>query len=166
MVIGSGDRKPIDILFIGDAPDRSEDLIGEPNVGSSGKLLRLAIKRAEKLARIKKNAMRFYFTSIIKCRPCDSKQEATRKPTKKEILACQPILITEVMKMNPKRIILLGKVTKDNLKRHWPEAMTLLAPEYIITKGGTTSTEYRNFVRGIVEVFRSIKRRKVSWNIK
>jgi len=39
-------QKSIQILFVGEAPGKSEDLLGVPFIGPSGKLLRTAIETA------------------------------------------------------------------------------------------------------------------------
>ncbi|GIS96647.1 MAG: hypothetical protein CM1200mP23_4530 [Nitrososphaerota archaeon] len=52
-----------DIVFIGEAPGRSEDKYGKPFIGSAGKKLDEALKYAG-LTREE-----VYITNIVKCRP-------------------------------------------------------------------------------------------------
>jgi uracil-DNA glycosylase len=61
-VFGVG-REDADIMFIGEAPGRNEDLKGEPFVGAAGKLL------DELLASIGMHRSDVYIANILKCRP-------------------------------------------------------------------------------------------------
>jgi uracil-DNA glycosylase family 4 len=85
----------VDILFIGEAPGRDEDLLGRPFVGKAGKLLDKWIEEAE--------LTNYAIVNIVKCRPPNN-----RKPLKSEINACLPYLIKQLHDMNPKLIIALG----------------------------------------------------------
>ena len=64
IVIGRG-KTPADILMLGEAPGRAEDIIGEPFIGGSGKLLDLIIKKSYL------HEYSIYFTNIVLCRAWD-----------------------------------------------------------------------------------------------
>ena len=66
------------IMFIGEAPGRSEDLRGRPFAGSAGKKLDDALKSAG-LSRDE-----VYITNVVKCRP-----PKNRVPEEIERAACQ-----------------------------------------------------------------------------
>ena len=68
------------IMFIGEAPGRSEDLRGRPFAGSAGKKLDDALKSAG-LSRDE-----VYITNVVKCRP-----PKNRVPEEIERAACQDI---------------------------------------------------------------------------
>jgi len=85
----------VDILFVGEAPGRDEDLLGKPFVGKAGKLLDKWIEEAE--------LTNYAITNTVKCRPPNN-----RKPLKSEINACLPHLIKQLRDMNPKLIVALG----------------------------------------------------------
>lgn len=85
----------VDILFIGEAPGRDEDLTGKPFVGKAGKLLDKWIEEAELTS--------YAIINIVKCRPPNN-----RKPLKSEISACLPYLIKQISDMKPKLIVALG----------------------------------------------------------
>jgi DNA polymerase len=85
----------VDILFIGEAPGRDEDLAGKPFVGKAGKLLDKWIEEAE--------LANYAIINIVKCRPPNN-----RKPLKSEIDACLPYLIKQLQDMHPKLIVALG----------------------------------------------------------
>ena len=52
-----------DVIFVGEAPGRSEDINGEPFVGAAGKKLDAILEDAG----INRNDV--YITNIVKCRP-------------------------------------------------------------------------------------------------
>lgn len=97
VVFGVGDPDA-DLLFVGEAPGRDEDLRGEPFVGRSGKLLdrlldeELGIDRAA-----------VYIANVVKCRPPDN-----RDPRPEEIAACRPYLAEQVACIAPRVIVTLG----------------------------------------------------------
>lgn len=95
-VPGSGPT-PADIMLVGEAPGREEDLRGEPFVGRAGRLLDAALVQAG-LERSK-----VFITSVIKCRPPQN-----RKPKKAEIDQCRPYLQAQIDILHPKIICLMG----------------------------------------------------------
>ena len=87
-----------DLMFIGEAPGRDEDLQGEPFVGRAGQLLTDIIK-AMKLTR-----EQVYIANVIKCRPPEN-----RNPEPDEHDQCRPFLRRQVALIKPKLIVTLGK---------------------------------------------------------
>ncbi|HEV7767088.1 MAG TPA: uracil-DNA glycosylase [Thermoanaerobaculia bacterium] len=87
-----------DLMFIGEAPGRDEDLQGEPFVGRAGQLLTDIIK-AMKLSR-----EQVYIANVIKCRPPEN-----RNPEPDELDQCRPFLRRQVALIQPKVIVTLGK---------------------------------------------------------
>jgi len=101
---GSGTGK---IMFIGEAPGETEDRLGIPFIGKSGKLLRTAVGEDN------------YFTNTVKCRP-----PGNRKPLDDEIEACFPHLKDEIDNIKPKIIIFIGKTAYslyDRLSKLYPD---------------------------------------------
>ena len=86
-----------DIMLIGDAPGRDEDIHGLPFVGHSGRLL------DSMLAAIKLNRENTYLTNAIPWRP-----PGNRTPTHQEIEICRPFIERHIELVNPNLIILLG----------------------------------------------------------
>ena len=76
-VPGTGRMEKVEVVFVGEAPGRNEDLEGKPFVGAGGKLLDELLRKAG-LARDQ-----VYITNIVKCRPPDN-----RKPLEDEIEIC------------------------------------------------------------------------------
>ncbi len=86
------------IVFIGEAPGRKEDELGQPFVGAAGKLL------AEGLAQIGLTREDVYITNVVKCRPPDN-----RDPLPEEVEEHKPFLECELELIQPKLIVLLGR---------------------------------------------------------
>ena len=97
VVFGVGNPNA-DLMFIGEAPGRDEDLQGEPFVGRAGQLLTDIIK-AMKLTRDD-----VYIANVIKCRPPEN-----RNPEQDELEACRPFIRQQVALIQPKVIVTLGR---------------------------------------------------------
>jgi len=97
VVFGVGDPNA-DLMFVGEAPGRDEDLQGEPFVGRAGQLLTDIIK-AMKLTRDQ-----VYIANVIKCRPPEN-----RNPEPDELDACRPFIRQQVEMIKPKVIVTLGR---------------------------------------------------------
>lgn len=95
-VPGEGNEKA-DIVVIGEAPGKNEDLQGRPFIGMSGKFL---TKNLESL-NIKRDSV--FITNAVKCRPPNN-----RKPKKEELDKCRSYLVRQLSSINPKLILALG----------------------------------------------------------
>lgn len=87
-----------EIIFIGEAPGKKEDLIGKPFVGAAGKFL------SEMLATINLKREDIYITNVVKYRPPNN-----RDPLPEEINACMPWLHEQIKIIQPKIIVTLGR---------------------------------------------------------
>lgn len=96
LVFGVGDPHA-DLMFIGEAPGKNEDLRGEPFVGAAGKLL------DELLASIGLERSDVYIANVLKCRP-----PGNRDPLPEEVERCTPFLAEQVRLVDPKVIATLG----------------------------------------------------------
>jgi uracil-DNA glycosylase len=96
IVVGKGNGKA-DILFIGEAPGRKEDELGEPFVGAAGKNL------DKLLEKVGLSLDEVYVANILKCRPPEN-----RDPKVEEIRAHTPWLVKQIKEMKPKVICSLG----------------------------------------------------------
>lgn len=96
-VVGEGDPNA-DIAFIGEAPGKQEAKEGRPFIGRSGQLLRKLIKEVG----LKENEV--YITSPVKYLPVKG------TPSEKEIAHGRTHLKKQLEVINPKIIVLLGKV--------------------------------------------------------
>lgn len=86
------------IIFIGEAPGKSEDEQGVPFVGAAGKFL------AEMLNSIGLKREDIYITNIVKYRPPNN-----RDPLPEEKELCNEWLINEIKIISPKLIVFLGR---------------------------------------------------------
>ena len=89
-----------DLMLIGEAPGRNEDLQGEPFVGRAGQLL------DKILAAIDLSREEVYIANVLKCRPPNN-----RDPLKSESDTCQPYLKQQIELIKPKLILALGRVS-------------------------------------------------------
>lgn len=97
LVFGVG-NPDADIVFIGEAPGKNEDLKGEPFVGAAGKFLN------EMLAMIGLERKDIYITNIVKYRPPNN-----RDPLPDEKSAFLPILQAQLDIIQPKIVVTLGR---------------------------------------------------------
>ncbi len=89
-----------DIMIIGEAPGRDEDIQGKPFVGKSGQLL-------DKIfASIGLTEEAFYITNVVNWRP-----PGNRNPSPEEIEICRPFLDKHMALIDPKIIVLVGGVS-------------------------------------------------------
>jgi DNA polymerase len=96
IVFGVG-NPTADLMFVGEAPGRDEDLQGEPFVGRSGQKLTQIIEAIG----LKREDV--YIANVIKCRPPDN-----RNPEPDEVEACEQFLFRQVDFIKPKVIVALG----------------------------------------------------------
>ncbi len=121
LVFGVG-NPAAELVFVGEAPGRDEDLRGEPFVGRAGQLLTEIITKGMKLRRED-----VYIANIIKCRPPQN-----RNPEADEIASCEPFLVRQLALIGPKAIVALGTFA----------AQTLLKTRTPITRLRGSWTDY------------------------
>ncbi len=102
-VYGVGNPKA-DVMFIGEAPGRDEDLKGEPFVGRAGQLLDKILEA------IKFKREDVYIANILKCRPPNN-----RDPQSDEMATCMPHLLEQIHIIKPKIICALGRISAQAL---------------------------------------------------
>ena len=113
MVFGVG-RKDAEVMFIGEGPGEQEDLQGEPFVGPAGKLL------DDMLEMIDLDRSKVYIANIVKCRP-----PGNRDPKDTEQAACMQWLERQILLVNPKIIVCLGRIAAQQMMQN---------PNFRITK--------------------------------
>ncbi|RWZ78440.1 MAG: uracil-DNA glycosylase [Candidatus Microsaccharimonas sossegonensis] len=97
LVMGDGNLDS-DIVLIGEAPGKNEDLQGLPFVGAAGKFLN------EMLAAAGLDRQDVYITNIVKYRPPNN-----RDPLPEEKAAFWPYLLKQLQVIDPKVVITLGR---------------------------------------------------------
>jgi DNA polymerase len=95
-VPGEGDVNA-QIMFIGEAPGRNEDLQGKPFVGRAGDVF------DKLLGSVGLTRDQIYLCNILKCRPPEN-----RNPLSSEISACVGSLDLQIKIVNPKVICTMG----------------------------------------------------------
>ena len=96
LVFGVGNPHA-EVVFIGEAPGKQEDLGAEPFIGAAGQYLNSLLA----LAGLKREDI--YIANVLKCRPPEN-----RDPRPDEIEACTPFLREQVKAINPEILVTLG----------------------------------------------------------
>ncbi len=103
LVFGDGNPNA-DVMFIGEAPGRDEDLQGVPFVGRAGQLL------DKMMAAINMDRSSSYITNILPWRP-----PGNRKPSLDEQNLMQPFIHRHIELVNPKILVFLGGTSAQQL---------------------------------------------------
>ena len=104
-VPGSGSPEA-DVLLLGLAPGRQEDVQGQPFVGAAGNVIDNALAAA--------GASRgeVHMTTLVKCYP-----PSDRRPNVLELEACFPWLVEQVAMLRPRVVVSLGELPTAALLR-------------------------------------------------
>lgn len=86
-----------ELMFVGEAPGRNEDLQGEPFVGRAGQLLNQLLDEVG----IPRDTV--YIANVLKCRPPNN-----RDPEQGEIDACKGYLRQQIRLIRPRVVVTLG----------------------------------------------------------
>lgn len=103
VVFGRGNPKA-DLMFVGEAPGKQEDEVGEPFVGAAGNLL----DKIFVAAGIKRDEV--FVTNVAKCRP-----PANRFPLPEEVGLCKVFLEAQIKLVDPLIIVCLGALATQTL---------------------------------------------------
>jgi len=147
IVIGRGPLTAT-TLVIGEAPGKTEDVLGQAFIGDSGKLLDTLLCRAGI------DPQDCYFTNTVLCRPCDSRDGENREPTEQEIFLClDNVLKTINCLQNIHGIVFAGKIAKK-----WYAARLkglpqcyIIHPAALLRQGGAASSHYLDAVNILKE---------------
>lgn len=106
---------PAEVLFIGEAPGDSEDLLGVPFIGPAGKLLDKFIAMAKEASGVTPTLC---WTNLVACAPPkDDERRKNREPLAGEIASCWPRLDEFIDICKPKLIIATGGVSEKQAKK-------------------------------------------------
>ena len=103
IVFGVGNPNA-DLMFVGEAPGRDEDIQGIPFVGRAGQKLTQIIEAIG----LKRDDV--YIANVIKCRPPEN-----RNPEPDEVEQCEPFLFRQIDTIKPKVIVALGTFAAKSL---------------------------------------------------
>jgi len=143
-----------DLMIVGEAPGREEDLEGKPFVGRAGQLL------DKMLAAIGMGEADVHITNIVYWRP-----PGNRTPTPQEALACRPFLERQMALVAPKVVLALGGAAAkhlfdvaDGIMRirgkwrdldmggHKVQAMATLHPAYLLRTPAAKGMAWRDLL--------------------
>lgn len=132
VVIARG-KVPCDVLFIGEAPGQSEDVLGVPFVGPAGQLLDQIVEKASRGF----PEYRLCYTNLIACIPRDESWKKITEPPKESVTACLPRLEEFVAICKPKVIVMVGSVASNFIPKffgydHADAFVSVDHPAYII----------------------------------
>jgi uracil-DNA glycosylase family 4 len=151
-VFGAGNPKT-KVIFIGEAPGRDEDRVGEPFVGRAGQLLTKIFEAID----LKREDV--YITNILKCRPPDN-----RDPQESEVRCCEKYLISQIDLIRPRLICALGRVAAQWLLQTNASLGSLRTGEYyyrgirvLVTYHPAALLRNPNFKRPTWEDFKKLK---------
>jgi DNA polymerase len=142
-----------EVMFVGEAPGRDEDIQGKPFVGRSGQLL------DRMLAAIGLDRTRAYIANVVPWRP-----PGNRDPTPQETTICRPFIERQIELVNPKILVCLGARSAQallgvtdgilKLRGRWLEheigghrirAMATLHPAYLLRQPVQKRLAWRDF---------------------
>jgi DNA polymerase len=118
VVFGTGDPGAR-LMFVGEAPGKDEDRVGEPFVGRAGQLLTRMIQA---MGRTREDV---YIANVVKCHP-----RGNRTPGPREIEACRPLLEAQIRTISPKVIVALGAPASQTLLNRGEGISTLRGHAY------------------------------------
>jgi len=143
-----------DVMVIGEAPGRDEDLQGKPFVGRSGQLL------DRMLGAIGLDRTKVYIANTVPWRP-----PGNRTPTPAEIATCLPFLHRQIALVAPKFIITVGapaaqtlfdtKMPISRLRGHWQvleidgqtiNALPTLHPAFLLRQPAQKQLAWRDLL--------------------
>jgi uracil-DNA glycosylase len=90
-------------MLVGEAPGADEDACGEPFVGQAGKLLDNMLASVG-LSREGEAPESVFIANALKCRP-----PGNRNPEPAEVALCRPFLRRQVVLVDPKLVVVMGR---------------------------------------------------------
>ncbi len=128
-------KLPCDVLFIGEAPGKTEDSLGLPFVGRAGMILDALIVRARDAS---PSPWTWGITNIVSCRPCDGPGQPNRPPSSREVRNCRTRLEEILVMAQPKMFVLLGASAQKTLEPLLlpNRYVNLYHPAYLARGGG------------------------------
>lgn len=118
---------PAHILFIGEAPDVTENTLGRPFTGPPGDFLESIVND------VIPYRTKVCYTNIIACHPCTGTGN-TRDPESAEIDRCSPRILEFINLVEPRLIVLAGPHAHRNRPPVPVPCVEIRHPSYIIRK--------------------------------
>lgn len=122
---------PCDILFVGEAPGQTEDVLGKPFTGPAGKLLDKIVSCALNPENLQRSAVgvppvRVAFTNLVGCMPIDDETgNKSGAPDAEQQDCCRERLEEFIRICHPKIIVCVGTVSRDAFKPGYKHSVKL-----------------------------------------
>ncbi len=109
---------PADVLFIGEGPGDSEDVLGKPFCGPAGSLL-------DSMIEIASRNVDPYKSAFINCVGCIPKENGNKigEPRPDQLEACLPKMLELIRMIRPWTIVAVGRVAKDWLQKNHAQVL-------------------------------------------
>lgn len=150
---------PARICFIGEAPGESEDDLGRPFVGEAGRLLDKMLTICEL------EDGDFCIVNSVGCVPkrdvmIDGLPEPERRitaPTKEEVKTCSPRVTELVEYINPKMIVLLGRVAIQTVSSLPDVDLVYLTHPSAILRNGSKPSDIKRFTLTLTQALSNLQ---------
>lgn len=114
---------PCDVLFIGEAPGKTENILCSPFTGPAGQLLDAIVAEAldgaeaghdpdGPLGGLSPRKIRVCFCNLVMCMPMDDGEKAA-PPSRDQVLSCAPRLAEFIAIADPRLMVLVGGEARD-----------------------------------------------------
>jgi DNA polymerase len=97
---------PCKVLFVGEAPGPSEDVVGVPFIGPAGSVLDQIRRRALP------TDIPVGFANVVGCIPLDEAGEKFKEPGDDQVEACRPRLEELIRIASPRLVVMVGKTAE------------------------------------------------------
>jgi DNA polymerase len=157
---------PCRVLFLGEAPGKTEDASGYPFVGPAGAVLEQLIIQCPTLhlpalpSFAGRSGLTWAIVNALVCAPWElemphvvdprkrSLRQSLRTPNLPEIKACAPHVNQLLDLAQPEFLVLLGKVAQEATNhcpaiKEVPHVLHLQHPAFILRRGGASSVEFQ-----------------------
>lgn len=162
VVIGRGEI-PAKVLFLGEAPGATEDIIGRPFIGKIGALLTKMIEDAKE--ECVQPFPSYFITNTILCRPvvysAKYKTNINREPDVSEVLKCKRNILSIIRSVDPKIICFVGKEAEKyyyndlrSIRKY--KIKKIMHPAYLLRTGGLSSPYYGTNIRYLTEIIMEV----------
>lgn len=150
IVLGRG-FFPADVLIMGEAPGKTEDLLGEAFVGEAGKVLDSLLEESHL------NEFKFYIVNTVLCRPTDSIGGDNRQPSESEVFSCRQNVMSIINRVRPREVILAGDVSEAYYKNEFKHYTKIMHPAKILRYGGIHCAYFQDALREMEKVYRRLR---------
>lgn len=154
-----------DVMFLGEAPGVSEDVLGKPFVGPAGRMLNDIIKDVQQ--RVGKFS--YVITNPVACIPFKTDGSGdTRAPSMQELQSCLPRVLELCHILRPRLLVMLGNIAErtynysqakhlKHLAYPFEQTVKLCHPSYIVTYAKDADLEYKRCVLNLSAAVRKLK---------